>query len=192
MAAVTYRTVEVDGLPIFSREAGAAVAPPLLLLDGFPSASHMFRAFIPRLADRCHVLAPDLPGFGQSGMPPRPAFRYTFDNLARVIDRLTQVVGLERFAVSVFDDGAPMGFRLAMRHPERITGIVSQNGNAYEEGLSDRLVTDAASCCLLGYAGATYRMDTMMAKIDGVVGIRRIGQHCPNTTPTFRYQGKMV
>ena len=137
MAAVTYRTADVDSLQIFYREAGAAAAPHLLLLHGFPSASHMFRDLIPLLADRFHVLAPDLPGFGQSGMPPRRAFRYTFDNLAGVIDRFTQVVGLDRFAVYVFDYGAPIGFRLAMRHPERITGIVSQNGNAYEEGLSD-------------------------------------------------------
>ena len=137
MAAVNYRTADVGGLKIFYREAGAAEAPSLLLLHGFPSASHMFRDLIPLLADRFHVIAPDLPGFGQSGMPPRRAFRYTFDNLAGVIDRLTQVVGLDRFAVYVFDYGAPIGFRLAMRHPERITGIVSQNGNAYEEGLSD-------------------------------------------------------
>src|SRR5437870_2076118 len=126
MAAVKYRTVEVDGLQIFYREAGAAAAPHLLLLHGFPSASHMFRDLIPLLADRFHVIAPDLPGFGQSGIPPRRAFSYTFDNLAGVIDRFTQVVGLDRFAVYVFDYGAPIGFRLAMRHPERITGIVSQ------------------------------------------------------------------
>ena len=137
MAAVKYRAADVDGLQIFSREAGAAAAPHLLLLHGFPSASHMFRALIPLLADRFHVIAPDLPGFGPSGMPPRRAFSYTFDNLAGVIDRLTQVVGLERFAVYGFDYGAPIGFRLAMRHPERIAAIVSQNGNAYEEGLSD-------------------------------------------------------
>jgi pimeloyl-ACP methyl ester carboxylesterase len=137
MAAVTYRTAAVDGLPIFSREAGAAAAPHLLLLHGFPSASHMFRDLIPFLADRYHVIAPDLPGFGQSSMPPRSEFSYTFDNLAGVIDRFTAVVGLDRFAVYVFDYGAPVGFRLAMRHPERITAIVSQNGNAYEEGLSD-------------------------------------------------------
>jgi pimeloyl-ACP methyl ester carboxylesterase len=137
MAAVNYRTADVDGLQIFYREAGAAEAPHLLLLHGFPSASHMFRDLIPLLADRFHVLAPDLPGFGQSSMPPRRAFRYTFDNIAGVIDRFTAVVGLDRFAVYVFDYGAPIGFRLAMRYPERITGIVSQNGNAYEEGLSD-------------------------------------------------------
>ena len=137
MGGVKYRTVHVDGLEIFYRDAGTAEMPHLLLLHGFPSASHMFRDLIPLLADRFHVIAPDLPGFGQSGMPPRSTFRYTFDNLAGVIDRFTQVVGLDRFAVYVFDYGAPIGFRLAMRHPERITGIVSQNGNAYEEGLSD-------------------------------------------------------
>jgi pimeloyl-ACP methyl ester carboxylesterase len=136
MAAVTYRTADVDGLPLFSREAGAAAAPHLLL-HGFPSASRMCRDLIPLLADRVHVIAPDLPGFGQSGMPPRGEFRDTFDHLAGVIDRLTTVVGLDRFAVYVFDYGAPIGFRLAMRHPERITAIVSQNGNASEEGLSD-------------------------------------------------------
>jgi pimeloyl-ACP methyl ester carboxylesterase len=128
---------DVDGLKIFSREARAAEAPNLLLLLGFPSASHLFRALIPLLADRFHVSAPELPGFGPSGMPPRRALSYTFDHLAGVSDRWTQVVGLARFAVDVVDDGAPIGFRLAMRHPERITGIVSQHGNAYEEGLSD-------------------------------------------------------
>src|SRR5262245_43342990 len=137
MAAVKYRAVEVDGLKIFYRDAGAVETPHLLLLHGFPSASHMFRELIPLLSDRVHVIAPDLPGFGQSGMPSRKEFTYTFDNLAGVIDRFTQVVGLERFAVYVFDYGAPIGFRLAMRRPERIIGIVSQNGNAYEEGLSD-------------------------------------------------------
>jgi len=137
MVAVTYRTAAVDGLQIFYREAGAAAAPHLLRLHGFPNAGHMFRDLIPLLADRVHVIAPDLPGFGQSGMPPRSEFSYTFDNLAGVIDRLTSVVGLDRFAVYVFDCGAPIGLRLAMRHPERITAIVSQNGNAYEEGLRD-------------------------------------------------------
>jgi pimeloyl-ACP methyl ester carboxylesterase len=137
MAAVKYRTLDVDGLNIFYREVEAAHAPKLLLLHGFPTASHMFRGLIPLLADRFHIVAPDLPGFGQSGMPPRTQFSYTFDNIAGVIGRFTEVVGLERFAVYVFDYGAPVGFRLAMRHPERITAIVSQNGNAYEEGLSD-------------------------------------------------------
>jgi len=137
MAAVTYRTADLDGLKIFYRETEATHAPNLLLLHGFPSASHMFRDLIPRLADRFHIVAPDLPGFGQSGMPPRSEFSYTFDNLASVIDRFIEVVGLHRFAVYVFDYGAPVGFRLAMRRPARITAIISQNGNAYEEGLSD-------------------------------------------------------
>src|SRR5262249_25504116 len=137
MAATRYHTADVDGVTIFYREAGATAAPNLLLLHGFPSAGHMFRDLIPLVADRFHVIAPDLPGFGQSAMPPRDVFRYTFDDISGVIDRFTELVGLDRFAVYVFDYGAPVGFRLALRHPERITAIVSQNGNAYEEGLSD-------------------------------------------------------
>jgi len=137
MTAIKYRTVAVDGLKVFYREAGAANLPALLLLHGFPSASHMFRDLIPLLADRFHIIAPDLPGFGQSDMPARGKFKYTFDNIAGVIDRFTEVVGLDRFAVYVFDYGAPTGFRIAVKHPERITAIISQNGNAYEEGLSD-------------------------------------------------------
>jgi pimeloyl-ACP methyl ester carboxylesterase len=137
MTAIKYRSADVDGLKVFYREAGAADAPALLLLHGFPSASHMFRDLIPLLADRFHVVAPDLPGFGQSGMPARSKFAYTFDHVADVIDRFTEVVGLERFAVYVFDYGAPTGFRIAVKHPDRITAIISQNGNAYEEGLSE-------------------------------------------------------
>src|SRR5262249_340051 len=130
---ISYRRIAVDRIEIFYREAGRSNAPALLLLHGFPSASHMFRDLIPQLADRFHVIAPDLPGFGQSAMPERTKFGYTFDNLAGAIDRFTEVIGLGRFAIYVFDYGAPTGFRLAMRHPERITAIISQNGNAYVE-----------------------------------------------------------
>ncbi len=129
--------VDVDGLKIFYREAGADTWPALLLLHGFPTSSHMFRDLIPALADDHHVVAPDLPGFGFSDAPDRAQFKYTFDHLAGVIDRFTTVAGLARYAIYVFDYGAPVGFRLAARHPERITAIVSQNGNAYVEGLSE-------------------------------------------------------
>jgi len=137
MADIAYRTANVDGLTVFYREAGASDAPTLVLLHGFPSASHMFRELIPLLAGRFHLVAPDLPGFGNSDMPPRGEFDYTFEHLADVIGRLTEVLGLDRFALCVFDYGAPIGLRIAVRHPERITAIISQNGNAYEEGLSD-------------------------------------------------------
>jgi pimeloyl-ACP methyl ester carboxylesterase len=137
MTAIRYRSVDVDGFRIFYREAGSPRALKLLLLHGFPSSGHMFRDLIPRLADRFHVVAPDLPGFGRSDMPDRAAFRYTFDGIAQVIDRFTEVIGFNRYAVYVFDYGAPTGFRLALRHPERIAAIISQNGNAYVEGLSD-------------------------------------------------------
>ena len=134
MTAINYRTASVDGRSIFYREAGAPGAPKLLLLHGFPSASHMFRDLIPLLADRFHIVAPDLPGFGKSDAPPK---RASFDALADAIDRFTDLIGFDRYAIYVFDYGAPTGFRLAVRHPGRITAIISQNGNAYEEGLSD-------------------------------------------------------
>jgi pimeloyl-ACP methyl ester carboxylesterase len=134
---IHYRTANVDGHRIFYREAGDPTAPSLLLLHGFPTSSHMFRNLIPLVADRYHVVAPDLPGFGFSDAPARSDFDYTFDTLATVVDRFTQTVGLKRYALYVFDYGAPIGFRLALAHPERITAIISQNGNAYEKGLSD-------------------------------------------------------
>jgi pimeloyl-ACP methyl ester carboxylesterase len=133
---IRYQHATIDGHKIFYREAGPATAPAILLLHGFPTSSHMFRNLIPALSDSYRVVAPDLPGFGFSEAPDRKPFQYTFENLANVIDRFTQTIGLERYAIYVFDYGAPVGFRLALAHPERITAIISQNGNAYEEGLS--------------------------------------------------------
>jgi pimeloyl-ACP methyl ester carboxylesterase len=133
----TYRTAAVEGLNVFYREAGDANAPAVLLLHGFPSSSHMFRELIPALAERYHVVAPDLPGFGYSDAPDRAKFEYTFDHLAEVIERFAEALGLRRYAIYVFDYGAPVGFRLALRHPERIAAIITQNGNAYLEGLSE-------------------------------------------------------
>jgi pimeloyl-ACP methyl ester carboxylesterase len=132
-----YVTADVDGFKVFYREAGSKDSPKLLLLHGFPTAGHMFRDLIPMLADQYNVVAPDLPGFGKSDMPPRDQFKYTFENLAKVISRFTEVINFNRFALYVFDYGAPTGFRLAVKHPERIAALISQNGNAYAEGLSE-------------------------------------------------------
>ena len=137
MTRPTYHSVNVDGLDVFYREAGNPADPTLLLLHGFPTSSHMFRDLIPLLSDRFHMVAPDLPGFGRTTLPSRDKFTYTFENLAKVIGRFTEVIGLDRFALYIFDYGAPTGLRIALANPERITGIISQNGNAYEEGLSD-------------------------------------------------------
>jgi pimeloyl-ACP methyl ester carboxylesterase len=134
MNLIRYRNIAVDGTNIFYREAGPTVAPKLLLLHGFPTSSHMFRDLIPQLADGLHIVAPDLPGFGRS---PSLAGRPSFDRIAQTIDRFTELVGFDRYAVYVFDYGAPTGFRLAVKHPERISAIISQNGNAYVEGLSE-------------------------------------------------------
>lgn len=132
-----YRTIKVDGLEIFYREAGPVGAPTLLLLHGFPTSSQMFRELIPRLADRYRVIAPDYPGYGQSAQPPREQFAYTFDNLAKVVDGFTEQLKLDTFTIYVQDYGAPIGYRIASAHPERITGIIVQNGNAYDEGLDN-------------------------------------------------------
>lgn len=134
---VAYHTVQIDGLDIFYREAGPADAPTVLLLHGFPSSSHMFRNLIPALADRYHVVAPDYPGFGASSAPGVDEFEYTFDHLAKVIDKFTAEIGLTRYSLYVQDYGAPVGYRLALAHPERVQAIVVQNGNAYEEGLGE-------------------------------------------------------
>jgi pimeloyl-ACP methyl ester carboxylesterase len=134
MSSVRYLKTPVDGTNIFYREAGTRDAPKLLLLHGFPTSSHMFRDLIPLLADRFHIVAPDLPGFGLSDLP-GPGL--TFDRIAQTIGRFTEVIGFDRYALYVFDYGAPTGFRLAVKHPERVTAIITQNGNAYVEGLSD-------------------------------------------------------
>jgi pimeloyl-ACP methyl ester carboxylesterase len=134
---IRYQYAAVDGNRIFYREAGKKNAPAILLLHGFPTSSHMFRNLIPAVSDEYRVIAPDLPGFGFSDSPERSRFRYTFANLAATIDAFTQTIGLQNYAIYVFDYGAPVGFRLALAHPERITAIISQNGNAYEVGLSE-------------------------------------------------------
>ena len=132
-----YRTATIDGTSVFYREAGPAAGPVVLLLHGFPTSSHMFRNLIPALADHYHVIAPDYPGFGQSAMPDHKAFAYTFANYADLMDGLLGQLGLMQYAMYVMDYGAPVGYRLALKHPERVTALIVQNGNAYEEGLRE-------------------------------------------------------
>jgi pimeloyl-ACP methyl ester carboxylesterase len=136
-ATVHYRTVAIDSVTIFYREAGPADGPVVVLLHGFPTSSSMYRRLIPALADRYHVIAPDYPGFGQSGVPDRATFTYSFAHYAELVDHLLSRLGATRYALYVQDYGAPVGYRLALRHPERISALVIQNGNAYEDGLSD-------------------------------------------------------
>ncbi len=135
--AIRYRRETVDGLSVFYREAGDPARPTLLLLHGFPTSSVMFRDLIPRLADDFHVIAPDLPGFGQTDMPSVSEFDYTFDHLAEIIDKFVEQLGLGTFGVYVQDYGSPVGFRLALKRPDQVRAIISQNGNAYDEGLVD-------------------------------------------------------
>jgi pimeloyl-ACP methyl ester carboxylesterase len=134
---VHHKTVQIDGLDIFYREAGPKNAPTVLLLHGFPTSSHMFRNLIPALADRYHVIAPDYPGYGNSSMPKVDQFEYTFDNLARITEKLTVKLGLKKYSLYLMDYGAPVGFRLAAKHPERVDSLIIQNGNAYVEGINN-------------------------------------------------------
>ena len=154
-ASTSFKTAQVNGFKVFYRDAGDRQAPAVLLLHGFPTSSHMFRNLIPQLAGDYHVVAPDLPGFGFSDAPDHKTFRYTFDHLAEVIGDFVEQIGLKRFAVYVFDYGAPVGFRLALRYPDRISGLISQNGNAYVEGLS-------ADWLRFGLTGRIRRSRTVM------------------------------
>ncbi|MBW8016176.1 MAG: alpha/beta hydrolase [Planctomycetes bacterium] len=132
-----HKTIEVEGLDIYYREAGPEHASTILLLHGFPTSSHMFRNLIPALSDKYHVVAPDYPGFGNSSMPTVDEFEYTFDHLAEIIDQFTEKLGLNKYSLYMMDYGAPVGFRLAAKHPERVESLIIQNGNAYDEGLLD-------------------------------------------------------
>ncbi|HIF51581.1 MAG TPA: alpha/beta hydrolase [Thiotrichaceae bacterium] len=134
---ISYKTVEIEGLDIFYREAGNPNNPTIVLLHGFPTSSHMFRELIPQLADQYHLIAPDYPGFGQSSMPGVDEFEYTFDNLANIVDQLINKIGLQSYSLYLMDYGAPIGFRIATKHPERIEGLIMQNGNAYVEGINN-------------------------------------------------------
>ncbi|MEW4490947.1 alpha/beta hydrolase [Thalassoglobus sp. JC818] len=134
---VLHRSVAIDGLDIFYREAGRKEDPTVLLLHGFPTSSHMFRNLIPELADKYHVVAPDYPGFGNSSAPSVDDFKYTFDNLANVVEKFTNKVGLDRYSLYLMDYGAPVGFRLAVKNPGRVETLIVQNGNAYDEGIDN-------------------------------------------------------
>jgi pimeloyl-ACP methyl ester carboxylesterase len=138
MTKTKNQTITVDGQTIFYREAGNNEnAPTILLLHGFPTSSHMFRNIIPALASKFHLIAPDYPGFGNSSMPPLDKFQYTFDHLAEMVDKFITQIGLERYSLYVMDYGAPIGYRLAVKHPEKIEALIVQNGNAYDEGLGE-------------------------------------------------------
>lgn len=136
-AQVRHRTIEIENQTVFYREAGSKDSPTVLLLHGFPTSSHMFRNLIPALADSYHVIAPDYPGYGQSSMPSVNEFEYTFDHMAEIVEQLTARIGVQRYSLYLMDYGAPVGFRLAAKHPERVDALIIQNGNAYEEGLRE-------------------------------------------------------
>lgn len=135
---IHYNFQQVDNVKMFYREAGSPTNPTILLLHGFPSSSAQFRELIPELMDAYHLVAPDMPSFGQTEAPPKPLYNYTFDHMAETVDRFTEIIGLKQFSLYLFDYGAPVGFRIAMRHPERIEAIISQNGNCYQEGLGKK------------------------------------------------------
>jgi pimeloyl-ACP methyl ester carboxylesterase len=179
-ALTHHRTAKIEGLRLFYREAGPADAPVVLLLHGFPTSSHMFRNLIPALADRYHVIAPDYPGFGQSDMPDRSSFAYTFDRFAELVDGLLAQLGVRRFAMYVMDYGAPVGWRLALRHPQAITGLIVQNGNAYDEGLKGfwdpikAYWADGSSAHRQALSGLVTLEATRFQYTDGVADISRI------------------
>ena len=134
---IRYQTVSIEGVDVFYREGGRKDAPAILLLHGFPTSSHMYRNLIPALADKYRVIAPDYPGFGQSAAPDRATFKYTFDGYAKLVETFTEKLGVDRYALYVMDYGAPVGFRLAAKHPDRVTALIVQNGNAYDEGIRE-------------------------------------------------------
>jgi pimeloyl-ACP methyl ester carboxylesterase len=177
---VYYRTTPIDGVDVFYREAGPMDGPVLLLLHGFPASSHMFRNLIPMLADRYRVIAPDYPGFGQSGMPDRKDFTYTFARYAELIDALLQKLGVGRYALYLMDYGAPVGYRLALKHPERVSALVIQNGNAYNEGLKtfwDPIKdywADSSDAKRNALAGLVTLETTKFQYTDGVKDVSRI------------------
>jgi len=180
-----YRTKQIEGIKVFYREAGPETGPVLLLLHGFPTSSHMFRNLMPLLADRYHVIAPDYPGYGQSDMPDRTTFAYTFDRFAALIDGLLDQLGVARYAMYVMDYGAPVGWRLALKHPERVTALVVQNGNAYEEGLKEfwdpikAYWSDHSEAHRKALYGLVAPETTIFQYTDGVADVSRIAPDLP-------------
>jgi len=177
---VHYRTENIDGIDVFYREAGPADAPVVLLLHGFPTSSHMFRNLIPLLADRYRVIAPDYPGYGQSASPDRSKYKYTFAAAADIVDKLMGKLDAKSYAMYVMDYGAPVGYRLALKHPERVTGLIIQNGNAYEEGLKtfwDPIKTywsDGSTKSREALAGLVTLETTKFQYTDGMEDVSRI------------------